>query len=224
MTGKDPYFFATWSRLWALSRCCQSGVRSPGRRRGISSARAAFSRKRAPKSAVPPSSPMIRSSTSSGSRTAARSGAARRRPGSGTRSRRPTRGRGRRRPATPASGPRRRAPTGVHPGAERREDADAPVADLVAEALDDDRPVRGHRPGRLLLLPQERHQVPRRQLVERVVGAEPLARLLVRSDASSREALPIASPSSYGRPGPRPSRTGSRPEHPAPARRGRGRA
>ena len=69
MTGKDPYFLATCRRLCALSRCCQSGVRSPGRRRGMSSARAAFSRKRAPNSAVPPSSPMIRSSTSSGSRT-----------------------------------------------------------------------------------------------------------------------------------------------------------
>ncbi len=71
-------------------------------------------------------------------------------------------------------------PRCVHPGAVRREDADSPVADLVAEALDDDRPVGGHRPGRLLLLPQEGHQVLRRKLVERVLGAEPLARLLVR--------------------------------------------
>jgi len=32
---------ATWSRFCAFSRCCHSGDRSPGRRRGISSARAA---------------------------------------------------------------------------------------------------------------------------------------------------------------------------------------
>ena len=54
------------SRRLRLRRCCQSGVRWPGRRRGIRSARAAFSRKRAPKSAVPPSSPTTRSSSSSG--------------------------------------------------------------------------------------------------------------------------------------------------------------
>ena len=53
----------------AFSRCCQSGVRSPGRRRGMSSARAAFSRKRAPKSARRPTSASTRSSSSSGSST-----------------------------------------------------------------------------------------------------------------------------------------------------------
>ena len=51
MTGNEPYLRATWSSDCAFSRCCQSGVRSPGRRRGINSARAAFSRNRAPKSA-----------------------------------------------------------------------------------------------------------------------------------------------------------------------------
>ena len=60
----------------ALSRCCQSGVRWPGRRRGISSARAAFSRKRAPNSAVPPSSRTTRSSTASGSTARRRPAAA----------------------------------------------------------------------------------------------------------------------------------------------------
>ena len=47
----------------------------------------------------------------------------------------------------------RHRPGRVHAAAERREDADAPVADLVAEALDDDRAVgrarrRSRRPGR----------------------------------------------------------------------------
>ena len=42
-------------------------MRSPGRRRGISSDRPAFSRKRAPKSAVSPTSAITSSSTSSGS-------------------------------------------------------------------------------------------------------------------------------------------------------------
>ena len=41
--------------------------------------------------------------------------------------------------------PDRDRPWRVHPRAERREDADAPIADLVAEALDDDRAVVGHR-------------------------------------------------------------------------------
>src|SRR5439155_6016635 len=36
-------------------------------------------------------------------------------------------------------------PWSVYARAERRQDADAPVADLVFEALGDDRPVRGHR-------------------------------------------------------------------------------
>ena len=38
--GNEPYLRATCSRVCAFSRCCQSGVRWPGRRRGISSARA----------------------------------------------------------------------------------------------------------------------------------------------------------------------------------------
>ena len=49
-----PYFLATSSSDWDFSRCCHSGVRLPGRARGISSARAAFSRKRAPNRADEP--------------------------------------------------------------------------------------------------------------------------------------------------------------------------
>jgi hypothetical protein len=64
----------------------------------------------------------------------------------------------------------RERPGRVHPRAERREDADAPVTDLVAEALDDDRAVGGHRPRRGLLVGKKREQVLRRLLVERVVA------------------------------------------------------
>ena len=60
----------------------------------------------------------------------------------------------------------RHRPGRMHPAAERRQDADAPVADLVAEALDDDRLVRGDGAGRRLLLAQEGEQVLRRPLVE----------------------------------------------------------
>ena len=60
----------------------------------------------------------------------------------------------------------------MHPTAERREHADPPVADLVAEALDDDRPIRRHDPGRGLLLAQVRDEVPRRAPVEHVLAFE----------------------------------------------------
>jgi hypothetical protein len=71
-----------------------------------------------------------------------------------------------------------RRPGRVDPCAERRVEADAPVADLVAEALDDQRAVVGHHPGRLGLLVEVGHDVGRRPLVERVHGAEPLVGLL----------------------------------------------
>src|SRR5207253_453989 len=64
-------------------------------------------------------------------------------------------------PRPDGHGPRR-----VHPRAERREDAEAPVADLVAEALDDDGAIRRQRTRRALLLAQERNEVPLRALVE----------------------------------------------------------
>ena len=67
----------------------------------------------------------------------------------------------------------------MHAAAERREDADAPVADLVAEALDDDRAVGRDDAGRGRLLAQERQQVARGALVERVLVAEPRERLRV---------------------------------------------
>src|SRR5581483_8046562 len=74
----------------------------------------------------------------------------------------------------------RHRPRRVHPRAERREDADPPVADLVAEALDDDGAVGGNRAGCALLLAKERDEVPLRALVEirdgRLLLGERLAR------------------------------------------------
>ena len=60
----------------------------------------------------------------------------------------------------------RKRPRCVHARAERRQDAETPVADLVAETLDDDGPVRRHGAGRGGLLVQERQQVVRRAFVE----------------------------------------------------------
>ena len=68
-------------------------------------------------------------------------------------------------PVLEGHGPRR-----VHLGAERRQHADPPVADLVAEALDDDRAVVGHRPGGLGLLVEVGDEVGGRPLVEPAVA------------------------------------------------------
>ena len=65
--GKLGYFEATDSRSAARCRCCHSGVRWPGRRRGNSRARAAASLNRAAKAAVPGSAATTSDSTSSGS-------------------------------------------------------------------------------------------------------------------------------------------------------------
>ena len=66
----------------------------------------------------------------------------------------------------------RHRPRGVHRRAERAEDAHPPVADLVAEALDDDRAVVGHGTRGLALLVEVLDEVRRRERVERVVLAE----------------------------------------------------
>src|ERR1044071_3020845 len=62
--------------------------------------------------------------------------------------------------------------------AERRQDAEPPVADLVAEALDDDRAVARDDARGLLLLDQEVHEVARGERVEVVLGLQQLGRLL----------------------------------------------
>src|SRR5688572_28301683 len=63
--------------------------------------------------------------------------------------------------------------------AERSEDADPPVAYLVAEALDHDRAVGRDRAGRRLLLPQECEEVVGGSLVKRVLLCQARHRLLV---------------------------------------------
>ena len=78
----------------------------------------------------------------------------------------------------------RERPRGVHATAVRREDAQPPVADLVAEALDDQRPVGGDDARRRLLLGQEGEQVGGGAPVEVVVA---LQRLLVLVDGHPRE-------------------------------------
>ncbi len=55
----------------------------------------------------------------------------------------------------PQAGRERHPPGRVHPATERRQDADAPVADLVTEALDHDRPVGWHHAGGCLLLARD---------------------------------------------------------------------
>src|SRR3954470_14460505 len=59
-------------------------------------------------------------------------------------------------------------PRRVHARAERREDADAPVADLVSEPLDDNGAVTGDDAGRAFLLAQEGEEVRLRVRVEAV--------------------------------------------------------
>ncbi len=66
----------------------------------------------------------------------------------------------------------REAPGGVHTTAVRRQHAQSPVADLVAEALDDDGAIRRDHARGVLLLAQERLQVARGELVEVVVGRQ----------------------------------------------------
>jgi hypothetical protein len=77
------------------------------------------------------------------------------------------------------------SPGGVDASAERRQHAQAPVADLVAEPLDHDRPVARHDAGRLLLLAQVGDEVLGRALVQVVAGLDQLGRLAV--DGPARE-------------------------------------
>ena len=99
--------------------------------------------------------------------------------------------------------PNREPPGGMHASAERREDAETPVADLVAEALDDQCLIGGHDAGRGLLLAQVGDEVLGGEPIEVVLAGELLALLAT----ASRENSPIARPSSAGRPTPRRART-----------------
>ena len=67
----------------------------------------------------------------------------------------------------------RHRPRRVHALAERRQHADAPVADLVGEAFDDDRAVVGDGAGRLALVLEVRREVLGRELVQAELGPQP---------------------------------------------------
>ena len=108
----------------------------------------------------------------------------------------------------------------MHAAAERRQDHEPPVAELVAEPLDDEAPVRRQRAGDLALLVEVGDEVRRGQLVEVVLLAEPRRE---RAHGPSRRAparprpragsSPIARPSSTGRPTESPFQNGSLPGH-----------
>ena len=107
----------------------------------------------------------------------------------------------------------RQAPGGVDAAAVGREDAEAPVADLVAEALDDDRLVGGDDPGRGLLLAQVGDEVLGGAAVEVALGGQ-LLRLAWRPPRGRRRRSPgRARPGGRSR---RPSRRGRRRGRPAP--------
>ena len=121
--------------------------------------------------------------------------------------------------AVPQPRGERHRPRRVHAAAERRQDADAPVADLVAEALDDDRAVGRHDARRRLLLAEEDEEVasPRaRRGGSRSAARRPPSRRRARRACATR--APIFSPSSYGRPTPSPFQNGTAPGTPGARR------
>ena len=74
-------------------------------------------------------------------------------------------------------GLQRHRPRGVNLRTERREHAHPPIADLVAEALDDDRAIVGHRTGGLGLVGEVGEQVLGGEIVETVALLEALDRV-----------------------------------------------
>ena len=69
-------------------------------------------------------------------------------------------------------------PRGVDPGAQRREQDESPVPDLVAEPLDDKGLVGGQHSGRLPFLCEILNEIPRRQVVQMKASHEVLVGLL----------------------------------------------
>ena len=105
----------------------------------------------------------------------------------------------------------REPPGGVHAPAVGGEDAQPPVADLVAKALEHDRALAGQHARGGLLLAQVGEQVARGALVEVVVA---LQRLRRSCSTAQRENAPIALPSSTGRPTESPFQKGTAPGAP----------
>ncbi len=235
--GNSGYSDATdrsWAERW---RCCHSGWRRSGRRRGSRSARAAASRNRDANITDPPSSSRTASSTSSGSRSRSSTpttGASRRArpsrrslpratsprcPGDAARCRRRRASRRRRPVALAQARGEDERPRRVHLRSVRRVHHDAPVAELVAEALDDDRTVVGDAPGGVALLAQVGQQVVARPRVE-PGGAQAVGR---RVGVGGRERVRLAHPSAErptelgGAAGESPFQNGSRRGCPARA-------
>ena len=104
--------------------------------------------------------------------------------------------------------------------AERRQQAQPPVAELVAEALDDDPPVGRQRPDDLALVLEVGQQVLGGQLVEVVRPPQAVGRLRPAARAAGEVVLeladerPSARPSSIGRPTASPFQNGSLPGTP----------
>ena len=105
----------------------------------------------------------------------------------------------------------RQRPRRVHAPAVGREHAQPPVADLVAEALGDQRAVGRHHAGGRLLLAQEREQVGGGALVEVVVAPQVVLVADARPRARTRR---WPRPSSRGRPTPSPCQNGTAPGTP----------
>ena len=115
----------------------------------------------------------------------------------------------------------RQRPRGVDAATERGQQRQPPVAELVAEPLDDDPLVGRQGAGRLALVLEVREQVLGRPLVEVVVLAQSLrgrrGRPLAprpRSASISPTNAPSARPSSIGRPTASPFQNGSLPGTP----------
>jgi hypothetical protein len=83
----------------------------------------------------------------------------------------------------PQAGRDRHRPRRVHTSAERSQDADPPVSDLVAEPLDHDGAVAWNSAGRVVLLADELQQIVGRPLLEVVLVAQPRPRLRLRQAA-----------------------------------------
>ena len=95
---------------------------------------------------------------------------------------------------------RRHRPRRVDAAAERREQAHAPVAELVETALDDQRAIVGHRARGRLILEIAKQVVRRRWHRDRAASPADRGLWPPAVPRSSRTSLPIAKPSSTGRP------------------------
>ena len=119
------------------------------------------------------------------------------------------------------TGLERERPRGVDPATERRQQHQPPVAELVAEALDDDPPVGRQGAGDLALVLEVGDEVLGGELVEVVVLAQPADAPRsgprgprARSASASPTNAPSARPSSIGRPTASPCQNGSLPGTP----------